>query len=104
MSSRLPSRPGSVPEYACCDERETRQAGAPQPDPAAGGADGGTRNGSAACVSLSLRARLRRAGQASWVHLYMAHAERTAASRPRELSPERRCSSRTFRYGYLVTT
>ena len=90
MSSRLPSRPGSVPEYIFCDDQETCQAGA--------------RRGGASAAQ-------RREPRASLLILCQLHRDRTTCgvtyagpAVERTISPERRCSSRTFRYGYLVTT
>ena len=96
MSSRLPSRPGSVPEYIFCDDGKSAKSASDA--------------GAASALSTLL------------VKSLSCDRWRSCASpqgRGREplgvtdagpftvftgASPERRCSSRTFRYGYLVTT
>ena len=99
MSSRLPSRPGSVPEYIFCDDGKSAKSAS-----------------DAGAAPLSLAPAARASGLVMSLH--------ASCQVPRDrrdiavlgvtdagpflvstgASPERRCSSRTFRYGYLVTT
>ena len=88
MSSRLPSSPGSVPEYACCDDGKPGRRAS------------GKRMSRHSALSALLVSQLPSPSGRD------LSASRTRGSETPHggASPERRCSSRTFRYGYLVTT
>ena len=90
MSSRLPSRPGSVPEYIFCDDRKPAR---PARDAEALPLPNGASRGRLSSYSVN-----------SIVTGLLEGVTDAGPAVVRTISPERRCSSRTFRYGYLVTT